>query len=280
MLSAIHELHWKGTMAVIRCLLILVFVLLTLVMEPAKAAPSRCLAIAQSEPDIRYVNLTRAGLKNSEVKITYTGHSTFLIESASGVTIATDYAGYAGPDIIPKVVTMNYAHETHYTDYPDPSIEHVLRGWNPDGGEAHHDLEVGDVQIRNVPTDIRSWSGEAGVFGNSIFIFEIAGLCIGHLGHLHHTPTPQHYGMIGLLDIVMVPVDGTFTLNIQSMIDVVKTIRARMIIPMHYFGTSSLKEFLDALGEQYEVEIHPANSIIVSDENLPDKPKVLVLPAY
>ena len=44
---------------------------------------------------------------------------------------------------------------------------------------------VDDVYIRNVPTDIRSWGGELERDGNSIFIFEVADLCIGHLGHLH-----------------------------------------------------------------------------------------------
>jgi long-chain acyl-CoA synthetase len=46
------------------------------------------------------------------------------------------------------------------------------------------------VQIRNVPTNIRSWGGETERHGNSIFIFEIGSLCVAHLGHLHHTLTP------------------------------------------------------------------------------------------
>jgi hypothetical protein len=28
---------------------------------------------------------------------------------------------------------MNRAHSSHYTDFPDPAIKHVLRGWNPEG---------------------------------------------------------------------------------------------------------------------------------------------------
>ena len=43
--------------------------------------------------------------------------------------------------------------------------------------------------VRNVPTDIRGWGGQAiENYGNSIFVFEAEGLCIGHLGHLHHEP--------------------------------------------------------------------------------------------
>ena len=53
--------------------------------------------------------------------------------------------------------------------------------------EGHHpayDLTYNDVRVRNVVTNIRDWAGGAIANGNSIFVFEIAGLCIGHLGHL------------------------------------------------------------------------------------------------
>lgn len=46
---------------------------------------------------------------------------TFLIESPRIVRIATDYNDYVRPPMLPDVVTMNYAHSTHYTDHPDPS---------------------------------------------------------------------------------------------------------------------------------------------------------------
>ena len=79
---------------------------------------------------------SRLALSSGSVSITYIGHSTFRLRTPGGVVIATDYAGYAGSGPVPNAVTMNHAHETHYTNFPDPSIEHVLRGWNPAGGPA------------------------------------------------------------------------------------------------------------------------------------------------
>ncbi|NCQ36213.1 Zn-dependent hydrolase, partial [bacterium] len=79
-------------------------------------------------------------------------------------------------------------------------------------------LAVGDLIVRNVPTDIRSWDGGVEPLANSIFVFEAADLCIGHLGHLHHVPTEIQYGMIGRLDVVMAPVDGGYTMNLPAMI--------------------------------------------------------------
>jgi predicted outer membrane protein len=83
---------------------------------------SECLAMADAPARV-IRTATPAQLTEQQVSITYVGHSTFVIESAGGVTIATDYAGYAGPGVVPRIVTMNHAHRTHYTDTPDPRIE-------------------------------------------------------------------------------------------------------------------------------------------------------------
>jgi L-ascorbate metabolism protein UlaG (beta-lactamase superfamily) len=240
---------------------------------------SRCMAVAQGKPGVQFVAFRPARAKaGGDVRITFIGHATFRIESPEGIAIATDYAGYAGNGRLPDIVTMNHAHSTHYTNYPDPGIKHVLRGWSTDGQPAQHHLEFGDVFVRNVTTDIRSWmTGQFEKDGNSIFIFEVAGLCIGHLGHLHHTLGPEHLGLIGQLDVVMVPVDGSYTMEQASMIEVLQTIKARLIIPMHMFGPATLQAFLRRLGEAFEIETAGSSSVTVSAATLPPQPKVLVL---
>jgi len=241
---------------------------------------SRCVGLVDKSPLFRHAAYRPIALSENEVRITYVTHSTFRIESQGGITIATDYAGFAGRGVVPTIITMNHAHETHYTDFPDPKISHVLKGWNPEGGPARHDLRVGDVYVRNVSTDIRNWDGGREVDGNSIFIFEIAGLCIGHLGHLHHKLAPEHLGQIGQLDVVMVPVDGSFTMDVSSMIEVLQALKARLVLPMHAFGALSLNAFLTRLGETFDVELSEARSIVVSQANLPAKTKVLVMPGF
>jgi L-ascorbate metabolism protein UlaG (beta-lactamase superfamily) len=222
----------------------------------------------------------KLALNADQVRITYIGHSTFLIESPRLVRIATDYNDYVRPPVLPTIVTMNHAHSTHYTDNPDPGIKHVLRGWGPSPEQpARHDLQVGDVRVRNVPTNIRSWiTGGTERHGNSIFIFEIANLCIAHLGHLHHTLNQQQLNEIGRIDVVMVPVDGGATLDLEGMIDVLAALKAPLMIPMHFFSTYTLHRFLTALGQKYDVEMAELPSTVVSKATLPAKPKVLVLP--
>jgi L-ascorbate metabolism protein UlaG (beta-lactamase superfamily) len=270
------------------------FAVAALFAAPAGALASQCFAFVENQP--KGLTLTpvvyqpaaaqpghgpRLADRAAEVAIEFVGHATFQITTPGGVIVATDYTGRNGTAGVPNVVTMNRAHTTHYTDNPDPRIDHVLRGWNPGGGEAKHDLEVRDLRVRNVATDIRSWASAAvDKHGNSIFIFEVADLCIGHLGHLHHTLSGADLALIGRLDVVMAPVDGSWTLDIPNMIATLKDLRASLVIPMHFFGTRSLSRFLSGMSDDFQIRRAPDRTIRVSLASLPRQPTVLVPYGY
>ena len=240
---------------------------------------SECLALAQGLARVQQASIGVANLGADEVKVTFVGHSTFRIETAEGIVAATDFSGNAGGPT-PDVVTMNRAHATHYTNTPDPAIKHVLRGWGEDGAAAKHDVQVGDLRIRNVTTDIRFGEANRVTDGNSIFIFESGGLCIGHLGHLHHELTPGHIGWIGRLDVVMVPVDGRMTMPHANMMGVLKEIKAAVIIPMHIFGPGSLEGFLAEARKSFKVSYLESRSLTLSPKTLPTEATVMVMPGY
>ena len=234
--------------------------------------------VAGDGPRATPVALRLAALEADQVRITYVGHATFLIESPTLVRIATDYNDFVRPPVTPDIITMNHAHSTHYTDSPDPGIKFVLRGWTPDGSPARHDVQFKDVRVRNVPTNIRDWGGGTERNGNSIFVFEMANLCIAHLGHLHHTLTQQQLDEIGRIDVVLVPVDGSYTLDLDGMVEVLHALKAPLMIPMHYFSAYTLDRFLVRVRDEWNVQINETPSIVVSKSNLPASPKVLVLP--
>ena len=241
---------------------------------------SQCQAIAEAIPQATFASFTPVAATKGkavvgEVTITYLGHSTFLIETPDGVSIATDYNGWFAPSSPPTVATMNKAHLSHYTLAPDPAIKNVLHGWGENGVPARHDLVVGDTYIRNVTTDIRA-GGAMEHDGNSIFIFEVADLCIGHLGHLHHELDDSHYRQIGRLDVLMVPVDGGLTMGAESMSRVVSRLRASLILPMHRRGPP-IDAFLDMFGDDYEKRFADSASIKVSLRSLPSKPLIYIL---
>jgi L-ascorbate metabolism protein UlaG (beta-lactamase superfamily) len=235
--------------------------------------------VASDEPRLIPAAFRTAALNPDQVRISYTGHSTFVIESPQGVRIATDYNDYVRPFVLPDIITMNHAHDTHYTEHPDPAIKYVLRGWGRSESEpARHDITLKDVRVRNVPTNIRNWNGGTERNGNSIFVFEIANMCIAHLGHLHHTLNRQQLNEIGRIDAVMAAVDGNMTLDLDGMVEVLQSLKAPLIIPMHYFSSFTLRRFLERMRPDFAVETSPIPSVVISKTTLPVKPKVLVLP--
>src|SRR4051794_15945612 len=74
--------------------------------------------IAAQPPRVTPVSL-RLALAAQEVRLTYAGHSTFLIESPRSVRIATDYNDYVQVPL-PTIATMNRAHDTHFSGHPSP----------------------------------------------------------------------------------------------------------------------------------------------------------------
>lgn len=251
---------------------------------PAQAQPEKCPRMVAAAP-VRLAALDGgaggwarlAQAASGPVALTFLGHASFLIESPHGVTIVTDYNDYVRAPVVPQIATMNHAHDTHYTDAPDPGIAHVLRGWSPDGEPARHEVTVDDVWVRNVPTNLRRGAGTE-YDGNSMFVFEVAGLCIAHLGHLHHLLTPAHLEALGRIDVVLAPVDGSYTLDLDGMVETLKAIGAPVVIPMHYFSPYGLDRFLARLGESYAVVRMESPRVTLSRDSLPGTPTLMVLP--
>lgn len=245
--------------------------------------PSHCIALADATPGMAYV--TKASLPEvaaENVYLHYIAHASFLIRSHQGLNMVTDFTGFTGTlPLIPDVVTMNHAHDSHWTAFPDPAIPHALQGWGDFGEGVKHHLDLGEVLVRNVSTDIRSDFTGIEPNGNSIFVFEMAGLCIGHLGHLHHAPDPAQYAALGRLDVVMAPVDGGYTLDQPTMIAVLKRLKSSIVIPMHWFSDFALDDFLEGMHDDFSIVHVDGPSLTVSLDRLPSRPTIMVLrPSY
>lgn len=249
-------------------LLAIAFVLLSL---PTQAV---CQLVASPNEPVR----TRVSLAPNEVQIRYIGHSTFELTTPGNVRIATDYNDTHRPLETPTVATMNGAHSTHFSFNPEDGIEHVLLGWNPAGGPMDHDLTVADVRIRNIQTNTRNWEGETRRLGNSIFIFEVADLCIAHLGHLHHRLTQEDLTRLGQIDIVFAAIDNSSTLRLESLISVLADIRPAMVIPMHFHFHGALEAFTArTVSEGYKVEMANDSSVVVRRDRLPTEKTVYIM---
>jgi L-ascorbate metabolism protein UlaG (beta-lactamase superfamily) len=80
--------------------------------------------------------------------------------------------------------------------------------------------------------------------------------------------------------VVLVPVDGNYTLDLDGMIEVLHALKPRLMIPMHYFSAYTLDRFLSRVRQEWEVEVAEVPSVVVSRTSLPVKPKILVLPGH
>lgn len=245
--------------------------------------PSHCFAIADATPQATFIHKAawNAPIKDEfSVRISYIDHSMYLIQSHGGLNAVTDFNGFIGAvDLIPDVVTMNNAHETHWTIAPHPDIPHVLGGWRQNGEPADYYLDLDEMLVRNVTTDIRDrfGGGTAIEDNNSIFIFEVAGLCIGHLGHLHHEPSDETYAAIGRLDVVMAAVDGGMTVNTETMIRIVNRLRSSIVLPMHWFSRGTLDQFLMGVSDDFDIQRPGTSELEISLRDLPSRPTVIVL---
>lgn len=263
--------------------LVLFCLLLATQANAQERRPSHCIALASDAPGVSYIHKAgfRDPLPDYSVRLRYIAHASFLVQ-AGDLAAVTDFTGFIGNvDFIPDVVTMNHAHETHWTASPDPIIPHALPGWGPYGEGIEHHLDLGAMVVRNVSTDIRSYNGGVEPKGNSIFVFEAEGLCIAHLGHLHHEPSDDQYAALGRMDVVMAPVDGGFTMDLESMMRVLRRVKASVVIPMHWFGDVTLGRFLAGMENDFAISIPGTSEIEVSLRSLPQRPTIVVLrPAY
>jgi hypothetical protein len=75
-------------------------------------------------------------------------------------------------------------------------------------------------------------------------------------------------------------VDGGYTLETFDMMEVLRAINAPLMIPMHFFGPSTLNRFLASAREHFAVEFSDTPAITLKRATLPKRPKVLVLPGY
>jgi Beta-lactamase superfamily domain len=242
--------------------------------------PSHCIALAEGPETV--VPAALPEVADDQVLIHYLDHASFAIATHDGTVAVTDFTGYTGAaDMVPTIVTMNNSHSTHWTAFPDARIPHALKGW-PEAAVPDHRLELDTMLVRNVTTDTRGPFGEgARANGNSIFIFEAGGLCIGHLGHLHQIPTDEQYAAIGRIDILMVPVDGGYTLRLEDMIGVVRRLKSSVVLPMHWFSGASLETFLAEMSGEFEVVETGLSQMDFGLRDLPSRPTILVLePAW
>ena len=117
---------------------------------------------------------------------------------------------------------------------------------------------------------------------NSVFILEVDGLHIVHLGDLGHLLSKDQVKKIGPVDVLMIPVGGVFTINGSEAKKVVEQLKpTQYILPMHYGvkGYDALltpEEFLEDVKE--ENVLRPRDELRIDvGAKAPAQPKIVML---
>jgi L-ascorbate metabolism protein UlaG (beta-lactamase superfamily) len=209
------------------------------------------------------------------VKIRWFGHSCFLFESRNGTKIVTDpfdgSVGYKIPKIEADVVTVSHDHYDHnYVDgvQGDPNVIRNVGQYQQNG-----------VSIRGISSFHDEAKG-AKRGANVIFVYEIDGLKLCHVGDLGHLLSKAQIEEIGSVDVLLIPVGGTFTLDAEGAVAVVEQLSPRVTIPMHFktpevsMPIDPVDDFLEKIGQGEHVE---AMTVEFTVETISEEPKVLVL---
>jgi L-ascorbate metabolism protein UlaG (beta-lactamase superfamily) len=225
---------------------------------------------------------------HGKVTIRWHGQSFFEIISSKGTRIAIDphaIEAYGRTEVKADILLVSHEHDDHnqIAVIEIGNKDNILRGlklnkqkkyeWNP------IDKTIKDVHIRTLGTYHDNVEGlEKGL--NTIFIIEMDGLHIVHLGDLGHPLSDKQIKEIGPIDVLMIPVGGVYTINGSEAKEVVAKLKPRQyILPMHC-GTEVFDDVLPAtefLEDQTNVERYPSNTLTVDASFKPSEAIIAIL---
>jgi len=213
------------------------------------------------------------------MKIKWLGHASFLITSGDGKKVITDpytSGGFGGAIKYgpirehADVVTVSHAHDDHndvgalpqgFEEVSTPG-KHEVAGLTITGVKTFHDQQKGKERGRNV-----------------VFVIEVDGIRVVHLGDLGHKLSDEEIRAIGKTDVLLIPVGGYFTMEPKDALVVARSLGPSVIIPMHYktpsvnFPIKPVEDFLSLAGKH---EMPGKSEIEIGKEDL-GKQRIVVL---
>lgn len=185
------------------------------------------------------------------MKIRYLGHSCFECTDKNGTVLITDpytQVGYELPrGLRADIVTVSHGHFDHnyivavqaknVVDFPSGG---VYEGVEICGVECYHDPKFGALRGKNIA-----------------FKFVMDGLTVCHMGDIGEEVSKELVKRIGKVDVLLVPVGGTYTVDALGAKAYVDAISPNVVIPMHYkpadgtIDITDIQPFLDVCGVDY-----------------------------
>jgi len=209
------------------------------------------------------------------MEIAYLGHASFKIKGKQKTVVIDPYSDKVGKfprDVEGDILLVSHDHFDHNAVEKVKGSPFLING----PGE----YEVGGVSVVGVPCYHDEESG-AKRGTNTMFVVEIDGLRIAHLGDLGHKLSDESLDDIGPIDVVMVPVGGVYTVDAKVAKEVVGQLDPWVVIPMHYKQAgcdvgeiAGVEEFLKEMSKS---EVVPIPKLVLTADRLPEELQVVVL---
>ena len=157
------------------------------------------------------------------MKITWCGHSCFLLETREGSAVLDPYApgsvpGLRLPALTADAVLCSHGHRDHgYTE--GVRLSGKPAAFSVKTIPCFHDDKGGSLRGENL-----------------IRVIGAEGLRIAHLGDLGHPLSKEQLAALGALDVLLIPVGGHYTIGPETAAALAKALGARITVPMHYRG--------------------------------------------
>ena len=218
------------------------------------------------------------------MEITHIGHACFRIKGDNTTLVIDPYkgdsVGYKFPAQKCDVLLTSHDHDDHYnvaevTGYKllvDTPGEYEVAGTFIQGIHTFHDGEEGATRGKN-----------------TIFLIEIDGFTLLHLGDLGHELAKETLENIPEIDVLMIPVGGTYTIGPETAAKVISSVEPGFVIPMHFqtkdlTGLSeklkTVDEFLDEMGIENGSSAKD-KLVLKSKSDVPEETEVVLLkPAH
>jgi L-ascorbate metabolism protein UlaG (beta-lactamase superfamily) len=207
------------------------------------------------------------------MEISWYGHSCFRLRDKEIVVMTDPYDKALGLPVTrvrADVVTVSH-------DHPDHNAIASTKG-EPVVLDSPGEYEIKGIFI----TGTSSTAGEKRPLEleNTIFVFEMDGLNICHLGDLDHVPVQEQIEALGDVHVLLIPVGGSTTLNASQAAEVIRLLEPRIVIPMHYalpemaLKLDPVSKFFKEMGLR---EPTPENLLKVTGNALPEETQVVLL---
>jgi L-ascorbate metabolism protein UlaG (beta-lactamase superfamily) len=203
-------------------------------------------------------------MSTNKITVTWHGHACFSIDNGKMVLVLDPYKpemiGYPPLKIKAHAMLASHEHEDHnyrkavtFLPVSGEPVAYVPANqpWPDPEDSALFYVKIIDSYHDDAHGAKRG--------SNKIHIIRTGHLTLAHLGDLGHPLNEQNLRQLGEVDLMLIPVGGTYTINAEQAFKIIQQVKPKNIAPMHYqIGYGSLPietadPFLDLIKEAYPV---------------------------